>query len=260
MTAPAFEALLAVQERDSAIDRLRHRRATLEERQALARLDAEASARASLLAAAAGRRDEAAGVEGALEAELATTEARIAEINKRMYSGTVSASRELQAMSEEVAHLKERVGDLEEKALESMEVREPLEAEVAKLEAEDAAAGAEADRLRVAAAEADAAIDAELASEQAERQRLAALVPADLLAEYEQLRGKLGGTGAAKLVGNQCTGCHLALSATEVARLRREPDDALEHCDNCGPILVRSGAPRHGRADDLPVTARCPGR
>ena len=240
MTAPAFEALLAVQERDSSIDRLRHRRATLEERQALARLDAEAAARRDLLTAARARRDEAAGVEDGLEAELATTEARIAEINTRMYSGTVSASRELQAMSEEVDHLKQRVGDLEEKALEAMEVREPLEAEVAKLEAEDAAAGAEADRLRAAAADAEAVIDGELAAEQSERQRVAALVPAELLAEYEQIRGKLGGTGAARLVGNQCTGCHLSLPATEVERLRHQPDDALEHCDNCGRILVRS--------------------
>ena len=174
-----------------------------------------------------------------LEGDLATTEKRIAEIDKRMYSGTVSASRELQAMSEEVQHLKQRVAELEEKVLEAMEAREPLDAEVDAIDSEAAAADSEAERLRAAVAEAESSIDTDLASERAERAEAAAKVPADLLAEYEVLRSKLGGTGAARLVGNQCTGCHLALSATEVERLRRQPEDALELCDNCGRILVR---------------------
>ena len=239
MTAPAFEALLEVQDLDSAIDRLRHRRETLEERQALARLATEATARATRRAEAAGRRDQAVRAQEELEGDLATTEARIAEIDKRMYSGTVSASRDLQAMSDEVQHLKQRVSELEEKELEAMEVREPLDAEVGAIDSEGAAAEAEAERLRAAVSEAESAIDTELAGEEAQRAEAATRVPADLLAEYERLRSKLGGTGAARLVGNQCTGCHLALPATEVERLRHQPEDSLELCDNCGRILVR---------------------
>jgi len=239
MTHPTFEALVALQDRDSAIARLRHRRAHLEERAALAALEAEMAARQSRLADATPRRDEAAAAQKRLEDEMATAEARIAEIDKRMYSGTVSASRDLQAMADEVKHLKERVSTLEDHVLEAMEAREPVDAEVDAITAEQDAASAEAERLRQAADEAEAALDAELAAELAARATDEAAVPDDLRSEYDRIRPKLDGVGAARLVGNQCTGCHLALSATEVDQLRRQPEDAVVHCENCGRILIR---------------------
>ena len=60
----------------------------------------------------------------------------------------------------------------------------------------------------------------------------------DLLARYEQLRSKLGGTGAARLVGGSCSGCHLTLSSMELDRVRKAPPDAVITCEQCGRILV----------------------
>ena len=37
----------------------------------------------------------------------------------------------------------------------------------------------------------------------------------------------------------RCGGCHLALPATEVDRVRKEPADALIRCEQCDRILVR---------------------
>jgi len=68
---------------------------------------------------------------------------------------------------------------------------------------------------------------------------VAAQVPAELLARYERLRAKLAGTGAARLVGESCGGCHLTLPAMEVDRIRRAPPDEVLTCDQCGRILVR---------------------
>ena len=70
------------------------------------------------------------------------------------------------------------------------------------------------------------------------RLRLSQTFPADLLAEYASLRGGAGGIGVSRLVGSQCGGCHLTLSAMEVARLRKLPDGEIAHCDECGRILV----------------------
>jgi predicted nucleic acid-binding Zn-ribbon protein len=94
-------------------------------------------------------------------------------------------------------------------------------------------------RLRAAVAEAQAAIDAELAVEERQRTEAADDLPEDLVARYERLRARLDGIGAAPLVGGRCGGCHLSLPATEVDRIRREPPDALITCDQCGRILVR---------------------
>ncbi len=98
----------------------------------------------------------------------------------------------------------------------------------------------DAERLRAAIAATEVALDAEIAEETGPR--VAAAVGTcddDLLARYEQLRAKLGGTGAARLVGGSCSGCHLALPAMELDRVRKAPPDAVITCEQCGRILVR---------------------
>jgi predicted nucleic acid-binding Zn-ribbon protein len=90
---------------------------------------------------------------------------------------------------------------------------------------------------RLAAAE--AVVDREIAELTEQRTAAASSVPADLLASYERLRGRLDGIGAARLIGSRCSGCHLTLPATELDRLKRAPADAVIYCDSCGRILVR---------------------
>lgn len=234
----ALENLLVVQEHDTALDQLRHRRATLPERAHLAAVEQRLVELDAQLADARARRDEVAGRQSALEAEIATADNRIAEVEKRLYGGTVSASRELTAMSEEVDHLKARRSATEDKVLEVMEEREPVDAEVTQLESTQADLDGEVLAARDALAAAERVADDEIAAKTAEREAAAKDVPADLTATYERLRSKLGGVGAAKLVGSNCSGCHLSLPATELDRIRHAKGDELFFCDQCGRILV----------------------
>src|SRR2546423_2980999 len=188
MAAPELEALLVLQDRDTAIDRLVHRRETLPERTQLVEARAKAATIAERLDDARSRQAEAAAVVSGHERNLAATESRIKEVNDRMYSGSVTASRELQAMSEEVKHLESRKSDLETAVLEGIETLEPLDAEVGLLEAERATQQAEIERLEAAIVEAEAAIDEELAAERALRPGDEAAVPESLRSTYEQLR------------------------------------------------------------------------
>ena len=235
-----FSGLLTVQDLDTAIDQLRHRRTNLPERAELKALEADAQTLRGELEAAIAARDEVAAKEAAFEKDIATSEARIAEIDKRMYSGEVSSSKDLQAMATEIEHLKARVSGLEDSALEALDEREPLDAAVAALEARAAGMVELGQRLLAAIAEAEASIDAELASEVARRAAAAGDVPDDLLAEYERLRARLGGIGVAKLEHGTCMGCRMKLPATELDRVKHQPPDTLVHCEQCGRILVRS--------------------
>lgn len=234
-----FEQLLSVQEHDSAVDRLRHRRTTLPERAELAELEDELAALERQLVEVTGRRDEVSRRQKRFEDELALVEGKMAEISARLYSGAITIPRELQAMQGEVESLRRRAGSLEDEVLEAMSDREPLDEEIARLEGERARRDAEGGRLRAGIAEIEASIEAELASEQAARQEAAATLPADLSALYERLRTQLGGIGAARLVNGRCAGCHLTLPATELDRIRKEPPDAVIRCDQCGRLLVR---------------------
>ena len=234
-----LDILLEVQGRDTTLDQLGHRRATLPAR-------AELQAVEERLAGIDDRGRRADADRGALserqarlESDIAAVARRIHEVEGRMYSGEVSASRELMAMTEEVDSLNRRRRELEEMAFEAMAAGEPVDAQLARVAAEREAAEADAGRIRAVIAEAEGEIDAEVVTERDARAALVAKLPDDLTQRYERLRGRLGGIGAARLEHGSCTGCHLALSAVELDHIRRAPPDAIITCEQCGRILVR---------------------
>lgn len=231
--------LLDVQAHDTTIDQLHHRRDNLPQRAEAKALAADRKALASARDQVAGRRDEVAERQAKLESDIAASEARITEIDKRMYSGEVSASRDLLAMSTEIQHIKERISALEDRALETMDEREPLDAEVAALDERGAELAARAERLAAEVAEEERVIEADLESEARARDAAAAGVEAGLLTTYTKLRTRLGGVGAARLEHGTCMGCRLQLPATELDRMKKLPADAVVHCEQCGRILVR---------------------
>lgn len=239
MTSPPFESLLSLQDLDSAVDRLRHRHQTLPERTELAAVDERAAGLAERLSAARARLASVADRQAVLESDLAQTEARAGEVNKRLYSGQVTASRELQAMAADVDSLRARASSLEEQVLEVLLEREPLDDEVSSLEEEVATLDSERGGILARLGVAEADLDEQVRTLEVERGALAGQVPDELLATYERLRAKLGGVGAARLTGGSCSGCHLALPATEIDRLKHTPPDDVVFCEQCGRILVR---------------------
>ncbi|HET6963882.1 MAG TPA: C4-type zinc ribbon domain-containing protein [Acidimicrobiales bacterium] len=234
----ALQDLLAVQDLDLTLDQLRHRRAHAPEREELARIDGEVRA----LEGRSGEIDAARAVltdrQAKAEAELAATEERAGVINKRLYGGEVSATKDLQAMSAELDQLKARSSALEDAGLEVLEALEPLDAQAADVQAGlERLAGERAEAAsRLAEAEAD--IDSEAAEVSARRKEAATRVPEALLATYERLRARLGGVGVARLVGNHCDGCHLTLSAAELDQVRHLPEGEVYTCEQCSRILV----------------------
>ena len=234
-----FHDLLKVQDHDTAVDRLRHRRHTLPELAELRVVEDELSRLEATVAHVSTLAAEAARVQRRLEGELSMIVAKIAELDAKLYSGAVKVPRELQAMQAEGEALRARRGTLEDEVLEAMTEREPLDEETAALERRRGELDAEGSRLRAAIAEAQAGIDKELAADIAAREVAAAAIPADLIGLYEQLRSHLDGVGAAPLINGRCGGCHLALPATEVDRLRKEPPETLVRCEQCSRILVR---------------------
>lgn len=239
MSEKPLVALLAVQDIDTARDQVRHRRAHLPARAELAALaaaDAAAAAERTRVEAILG---EVAGRQGRLEAELATTEERRAGHSKRLYGGEVSASRELQALAADIDALGRRASDLEDAVLAVLDEREPLDAALAALDAGQAERAGRREAALGELALGEAELDASLAGLDERRAAAAEGVPPELLATYDRIRVRLGGVGAAPLVGNHCGGCHLVLPATELDRLKYSSDDTVVTCDNCGRILVR---------------------
>lgn len=233
-----LEALLGVQALDLALDQLRHRRAGLAGRAAMAEADAAIVGLDATLADAGGRAAELGRTSKRLEDEVASLEAKAADAERTLYGGTVKAPRELSALQDEIESVRRRARHLEDQLLEVMEQAEPVTAEVERLETERRAqlARREAAEADVAAGEAE--IEAELGDVATQRAAAVATVPADLVATYERLRARLDGIGIARLDGNRCTGCHLTLPATEVDSVKRAAPGTVLFHEECGRILV----------------------
>jgi len=233
-----LDTLLELQDRDTAIDRLLHRRDTLPERAALESVQTELTTVRKQLDEATARRDDVVREERRFDGEARSLEEKAADVERRMYSGEVTSPRELQTLQADVDQLRRHRGGLEDRELEVMERRETLDREVAALEGRAGGLDVEASRLRAALSEVEGEIDDELVGERATRDGIATTVDADLLEDYEDCRRRARGMGAAKLNGNTCQGCHLAIPSVEAERIRKSPSGTVAHCDNCGCILV----------------------
>lgn len=234
-----WDALLAVQDHDTHTDQLTHRRKTLPARAELDEAMSQLGKLEQAVLEVEGTRRELARLQQRLEDDITSINDKAAQHDKTLYSGTIGNPRELQTLQDEIASLKRRVSQLEDQELELMEQIEPLDADLARLAAERTALDDRAASLRVQIAEDEVAIEAELATVRAEREALVADVEPALLAEYEQLRPHAGGIAIARLTGGSCGGCHLALSAVEVARIKKLPSEEPVHCEECGRLLAR---------------------
>ena len=170
--AEPFDTLMQVQERDTSLDQLRHRRDALPERAALAEVGDLRSRLGRSMGEVQALVDGLAGRQRHLEEQIAATAKRRHEIEQRMQSGAISASRDLQAMDHEVGQLAERQSHLEEAELALLEEQEPLDARLDEDRAASASLTVESDRLTSSIAQSEAEIDAAIAAEAEARDRL----------------------------------------------------------------------------------------
>lgn len=231
--------LLDLQDLDTKLGQLAHRRRGVPQIAELAALDARA----------AELRDRAVAIRTAvsdLEREQAKADADVAQVRQRIArdrslldAGSVASARQLGDLQHEIDSLTKRVEALEDAELEVMEKLEEAQARAAEV----AAQAEELDRARGAAQQArDAAfadVDAEVDRVQAERSRVVADIPADLLALYDRIRSD-SGIGAAALHRGRCQGCQLTLTPADIGRIRAEAPDAVVRCEECRRILVRT--------------------
>ena len=233
----ALEALLAVQELDTALTQLAHHRAHLPERVARDQAAAAVTAATAALDELALRRQAIADAQLTLERSLRELDLRHADLASKLTRTMVV--REAEALMAEQQTVAARRSSVEDEELALLEEDEGLDAE----EAEDrqALSGAE-ERIRAtgeALAAAEAVLDGQEAELRQRRDAAAADVPDELLRRYGELRGRFGGVAVARLVGGRCDGCHLMLAQAALERIRNAPPDALVECEECGRILVR---------------------
>ena len=186
--------------------------------------------------------ETAAAADAVKKEELAikTAENEIARLNDQcqklqQQSALVKKNNEYQAMLAEIAGNKEKIGAIEEELLVRFDTLEALKAEAEKVKKHNAA------ELRVARSEFEEflafskSVKAELEKLAAERPKLVAPVPEELLSAYERLlKGKDGTAPVAKVDNGCCGNCHMRITMQTMNELSK---GQLESCDSCQHLL-----------------------
>jgi uncharacterized protein len=235
--------LLDLARLDAELARLDHRRSILPEVAELARLEARAAELRDAIVVAETELGDLTREQGRAERDVDQVRTRIDRDRARLDAGQVSAARELASLQSEIENLHRRQGDLEEVVLELMERRETLESQRDELTTERDSLGGETAEVAARRDAAFSEIDEQAAKASDQRASIAADVPADLLALYDQIR-KTKGVGAAMLRAGRCEGCHLSLNAADLNVIRASAPDEVIRCEECRRILVR--APESG--------------
>jgi uncharacterized protein len=233
-----LEQLLSVQEHDTTLEQLRHRRDHLPERAALVVIDTRQTDIRGRRADVDAQRSDLVREQRRYEDEISALEAKVTEVDRQLYGGSVTSPRELQALQDEIASLRRRADDLETSLLEILTALEPIDDTIEALDSESTGLAEEHDAVTAQLAAAEVAVDDEIAVAERERNESADAVPAERMAEYESLRSRLGGIAISRLVGTSCGACHLSLSAVDIDRLRKLPADEPGSCEECGRMLV----------------------
>lgn len=230
------DRLLELQELDSTLDRLEHRRGQLEAGEDLAAARAvmeEAESRLGELRLAL---DALAVEQRRFENEIDSMEQKAAADQKRLYDGSIANTKELDALQHEIANIKGRKARTEDELLERMERREDLEARAAVAQAEVVETRAKVDEVGGDALRELEEIEGTLAERRAAREALVPELHDELLELYDDLRRQKKGVGVAALVDGVCQACHEKLSALELDRLKHT--EGVKRCEYCRRIVV----------------------
>ncbi len=232
--------LLDLQQVDTLIAQLLHRRSTLPESIDLARMETEREELDDRVIAAGTRLSDLEAAQRRAEADLEPVRERRQRNQHRIDTGAVGDPKALAAMVEEVAHLGQRIRTLEDAELEVMEEVEQAQRELASLQQQVAEFDVRQQELVRARGVKLADIDSQGREAQAERVGLAARVPAALLSYYDKIRAAHGGLGAAALEQRRCMGCRIEANAADLRRYAAAAPTAVLRCEECGRILVRT--------------------
>ncbi len=243
---PDVENLIALQQADREIVRLREEIAALPKR--VAAIEAKlAGTKADLeKAKAAIKADEAARRK--YETAIQDLEGKISKY--RDQSLEVKTNEQYKALLHEIQFAEQEIRSNEDKILELMLDAESREKEVKAAEAELKAETAEIEKEKTEARQRTAEDEKQLAEWNAKRDQARAGVNSDLLQHYDRV-AKYRGTGLAEARDQNCMGCQVMLRPQTYNEVRSGQRPVT--CDSCQRILYHD--PAHDVAVSAPVAS-----
>ncbi|HEY3993019.1 MAG TPA: C4-type zinc ribbon domain-containing protein [Ktedonobacteraceae bacterium] len=231
-TTQIMAALFQLQQLDLEVDRL------VAEKQALASSLQSTSLLKKLRAEEQSAQQQlAGGVQAQKDAEwaLEDVERRLKQQEQRLYNGSATGAKELNALQQEVQNLRAQQARQEEKALEMMEVAESLREALEQRTRAVKEAEQNWELSNTAGVTRFGQLEKKLQGLRDKRAELIATMDDELVKRYEGMRKTKQGRVISKVEQNSCQWCRVILTPSELQRVRISAE--LQTCSNCGRIL-----------------------
>ncbi|MBM4456603.1 MAG: hypothetical protein FJ011_02370 [Chloroflexi bacterium] len=160
---------------------------------------------------------------------------RLAQAERRLYSGQVLDPRELENSEKDVQQIRRQFSQAEDELLEAMIGYEEATAAVTERRATLTRLAAAWEATQTELRGEQARLTKRLAIETPRQTTARRTVPPNLLAVYDALRPRRAGRAVAELDGDTCGVCLVAVPPSLLQAVR--DGDELVYCDNCGRIL-----------------------
>jgi uncharacterized protein len=235
-TAEDLDRLLALQVLDDEVRRLEHQLAELPEQREVAELAAQVATLGEGEVELDERLQRGLRDQRQVEGEIDALTRRREEEQKRLYEGSLSTAREVQAAEAEIASTERRRSEHEDQLLEVMEVVEEATARVVELRDVRERLAARLAEAMTARDEAAQLLLVRIAEARVRRDPVATAMPPDLLARYERAAERGGGTGVGVLKGDACSACRITFPMSDINTFLTGPP--LTECTQCRRLLV----------------------
>ncbi len=232
--------LVALQDLDTELAKVAHKRKTLPEHVQLAELVASKDSLDARLVAAQTRLGDADLALQRAQEDLVPVRQRMERDQALIDAGANNDAKALQALLSEVEHLKRRLSNLEDLELEAMEEQEVAATLCQHCAAEKAEFMPTVREVKARREQLMAQCDVEMANLSQQRAAAAESVPMELLTIYAKIATRTGGLAVAKMVQKKCTGCGMEADAVALQKYLDAPADELVRCEECDRILVRA--------------------
>jgi hypothetical protein len=155
----------------------------------------------------------------------------------RDQSASVKTNEAYKALQHEIAHAESQAAAAEDRQLEQMMAVEETEREIKSAEAalKDAEVSLAAERKQIESQ--GRAKKTELDADSAQREKIAAQIPEEILAIYARVAKRHHGVVLAEAATEQCRGCGMRLLPRTFQEIRDPQNREIIQCETCNRIL-----------------------
>ena len=169
------------------------------------------------------------------ELELAALQEKADRIEKDLYGGRITSSRELENLRQDGEHIQRRLSEIEDRVLIGMTKVDDLEAATTQGEKKLQAFEMQWAKERELLVDQYKKLRARLQQLQKSREQLRGRLGRAELALYDELRAKKGGIALSPAKDGVCQLCHVKLPSYKSELM--ETGETVVTCDGCGRIL-----------------------